>query len=149
MLPSCPVIVDVNDLESDKLAAELLVRRAEGVPRGPAARFRNEVALLQGRWNVRAWLHFDKGITKVVDRSLVCSEAARRAWSSSRPSRRTWVYVSAVTERDRWPTRAPISAQVSPCRCQRLMRRWRRSCGDQVGVPEALQARAIAVRSRS
>jgi hypothetical protein len=27
--------------------------------------------------------------------------------------------------------------------------RWRRSCGDQIGVPEALQARAIAVRNRS
>ena len=30
-----------------------------------------------------------------------------------------------------------------------LIRRWRRSCGDQVGVPDALQARAIAVRRRS
>jgi hypothetical protein len=59
------------------------------------------------------------------------------------------VYVSAVTESDRWPTREPINAQVSPCRCQRLIRRCRRSCGDQVGVPDALQARAIAVRSRS
>jgi hypothetical protein len=34
-----------------------------------------------------------------------------------------------------------MTAQGSPWRCQRLIRRWRRSCGDHVGVPDALQAR--------
>lgn len=83
------------------------------------------------------------------ERHSCAAAGTSRTWSSSRSSSSTCVYVSAVTESERCPTRAPVSAQVSPCRCQRLMRRWRRSCGDQVGVPDALHARTIAVRSRS
>lgn len=36
------------------------------------------------------------------------------ARSISRGSIIAWVYVSAVTTRDRWPTRSPISAHDSP-----------------------------------
>lgn len=75
LLPGCPVVVDVNDLESDKLAGELRVRRGSAPPRGVARRARHEVALLQGRRNVHAWLRFDRAVARGADLALVCSAA--------------------------------------------------------------------------
>lgn len=57
--------------------------------------------------------------------------------------------VSAVTLRLRWPTNSPIRAQGVPRKCSRLIRRWRRSCGDQSGIAAARQALAIEVRKAS
>jgi hypothetical protein len=51
------------------------------------------------------------------------------------------VYVFAVTARLRWPTFWPIVAHGTPARCKRLILRWRRSCGLNVGTPAAVQAR--------
>jgi hypothetical protein len=39
------------------------------------------------------------------------------------------VYVSAVIESLRWPTKRPISAHARPCRCSSEIRRCLRSCG--------------------
>jgi hypothetical protein len=59
----------------------------------------------------------------------------------------TCVYVSALIALEAWPTKAEISAQVRPCACRTLTRRWRRSCGLNVGVRVATQARVIARRN--
>jgi hypothetical protein len=42
----------------------------------------------------------------------------------------TCVYVSAVIDSLRWPTKRAISAQLRPCRWSSEIRRWRRSCGE-------------------
>jgi hypothetical protein len=54
-----------------------------------------------------------------------------------------------VTLRLRRPTKAPIRAHGTPRRWSSEIRRWRRSCGDHSGIPSALQAFAIDVRSAS
>ena len=59
----------------------------------------------------------------------------------------TCEYVSAVTEIDRCPTSCPIVTQATPRRCSSEMRRWRRSCGLNSGMPAARHAFAIDVRS--
>src|SRR4051812_39394646 len=69
-------------------------------------------------------------------RPVVANSSTRTACSGSRSSRRTCVYVSAVIESERCLTRAAISP-MSRLRCQRLIQRWRRSCGDHIGVPDA------------
>jgi len=57
--------------------------------------------------------------------------------------------MSAVTLRLRCPTNSPMRAHGSPHKCSSDIRRWRRSCGDQSGMPAALQAFAIDVRRAS
>ena len=75
-------------------------------------------------------------------------EAALRSRARFRRSSHG-VYVSAVTESSRWPTNSPILAHGMPRRCSRLMRRCRRSWGDQSGMPAAAHAFAMEVRSAS
>src|SRR6266545_6992437 len=41
----------------------------------------------------------------------------------------------AVTARFRWPICSPIRAHGTPVRWSRLIRRWRRSCGENAGHP--------------
>jgi hypothetical protein len=47
-----------------------------------------------------------------------------------------------------WPSFAAASAAGIPDRCHSVARRWRRSCGENNGVPVALHARPSAVLNR-
>ena len=75
VLPAAaPVVVDVNDVESEKLSAQMDVRQRADSPRRPVARFRESVAVVQGRRNVGAWVRYDHRVVARVARAVVCSE---------------------------------------------------------------------------
>src|SRR5512132_1722518 len=55
--------------------------------------------------------------------------------------------MSAVTLRFHWPTASPMLHPGHPASGSSDIRRWRRSCGLNVGTPAAVHARVSAVRN--
>jgi glycosyltransferase involved in cell wall biosynthesis len=101
-----PVIVDLDDLEDQKIAARLSVRATNSGADtgGPASAVRQWASAIQAAKNARLWRRLQEEITAAVDVVVVCSEADRRRLDAANVS----VIPNGYTRQERPVGRADV-----------------------------------------
>jgi glycosyltransferase involved in cell wall biosynthesis len=75
-----PTIVDIDDLEDQKILTRLATTDVPGAPTSEAARFHRTVAQVQARVNAGRWSRLQHSVAATVDRVVLCSDLdARRS----------------------------------------------------------------------
>ena len=69
-----PTIVDLVDLEDQKIRTRLAAMRAQPIAAGIRGWTHRQVAVLQARWNASRWSRFQASVARSVDIVVVCSE---------------------------------------------------------------------------
>lgn len=76
VLPSAPVVVDVDDLEGETIRSGLAGRRPKVAP--TCASLLAWLQRFRMRLNARRWTRYDRQLTNEVSASIVCSEGDRQ-----------------------------------------------------------------------
>lgn len=84
LVGSVPLVVDIDDLESEKLRAASQLRRSKlmGRPRGSG--MKEWLTNWQAQRNSQAWLEYDRGVARRASVCLVCSEEDRLVLGSEK-----------------------------------------------------------------